>query len=75
MRLVAARGLVEHDQVLLHHGAHLVDDLLPMLLHPHCGRVPAQNKNGPMRSLEVSGSRPMETFLAACADSVITADQ
>jgi hypothetical protein len=40
--LVSARGLVEHDQVLLHHGAHLVDDLLPVLLHPHCRRVPEQ---------------------------------
>ena len=40
--LVATSALVEHDQVLLDHGAQLVDDLLPVLLHPHRGRVPAR---------------------------------
>ena len=39
--LVAAGGLVEHDEVLLHHSAKLLDDLLPVLLDPDGGRVPA----------------------------------
>ena len=39
--LVAAGGLVEHDEVLLDHGAQLLDDLLPVLLDPDRGRVPA----------------------------------
>ena len=40
VRLVAAGALVEHDQVLLDHGAQLLDDLLSVLLDPHRGRVP-----------------------------------
>ena len=41
VRLVAPGALVEHDEVLLHHGAQLLDDLLAVLLHAHRGRVPA----------------------------------
>ena len=39
--LVAAGALVEHHQVLLDHGAQLVDDLLPMLLDTNGGCVSA----------------------------------
>ena len=40
--LVATSALVEHDQVLLDHGAQLVDDLLPMLLDTNGGCVSAR---------------------------------
>ena len=37
--LVAAGALVEHHEVLPHHGRQVLDDVLPLLLHSHCGRV------------------------------------
>ena len=40
VRLVSSGGLVEHDEMLLHHGAELVDDLLPVLLDAHSCSVP-----------------------------------
>ena len=40
--LVAARALVEHHEVLPHHGRQVLDDVLPLLLHSHCGRVSKQ---------------------------------
>ena len=43
VRLVAARALVEHHEVLPHHGGQVLDDVLPLLLHSHCGRVSKQN--------------------------------
>lgn len=36
-----AGGLVELDEQLPHHGGQVLDDVLPMLLHPHRGTVPA----------------------------------
>ena len=41
--LVAARALVEHHEVLPHHDGQVLDDVLPLLLHTHCGRVPREN--------------------------------
>ena len=34
-----ARGLVELDEQLAHHGRQVLDDLLPVLLHAHGGTV------------------------------------
>lgn len=34
-----ARGLVELDEQLAHHGGQVLDDLLPVLLDPHGGAV------------------------------------
>ena len=41
MWFVSPGGLVEHNEVLLHHGAELVNGLLPVRLHTHCCRVSA----------------------------------
>ena len=41
VRLVSSGGLVEHHEVLPHHGGQVLDDVLPLLLDPHRGRVPA----------------------------------
>ena len=35
VRLVAARALVEHHEMLPHHGRQVLDDVLPLLLHSH----------------------------------------
>lgn len=37
-----ACGLVELDEQLFHHGRQVLDDLLPVLLDTHRGRVPAR---------------------------------
>ena len=44
VRLVAARALVEHHEVLPHHGGQVLDDVLPLLLHSHGRRVPADSQ-------------------------------
>ena len=45
VRLVAARALVEHHEVLPHHGGQVLDDVLPLLLHSHGRRVPADSQH------------------------------
>lgn len=37
-----ARRLVELDQQLLDHGGKVLDDLLPVLLHPHSSCIPTR---------------------------------
>ena len=44
VRLVAAGALVEHHEVLPHHGRQVLDDVLPLLLHSHGRRVPADSQ-------------------------------
>ena len=40
VRLVTSSGLVEHHQMLLHHGRQFLDDLRSVSLHPNRGGVP-----------------------------------
>ena len=42
MWFVTSSALVEHDKVLFHHGRQVLDDLLSVLLDPHCGCVSAR---------------------------------
>lgn len=35
-------GLVELDEQFPHHGGQVLDDVLTVLLHPHCGTVSAR---------------------------------
>ena len=43
--LVATRALVEHHEVLPHHGGQVLNDVLPLLLYTHCRRISKEKNN------------------------------
>lgn len=68
-----AGGLVELDEQLLHHGRQVLDDLLPVLLDTHRGRIAARVGIHAANNLEHKKKRTLTPMAARkeSTDSVI----